>query len=147
MWRTQYSSARNLSMVAHALTCLPNVGAKALQGVTFTLRDHTNTNLTKWSVFTGGYGAEISGSHQNQIFTEWAFFQPRRQQPSLKQTNRKYGLAKSGKRRGRDIETFCCTISKSWASILPCPEINYPLAPWPPSPQHLRPSHSFILIF
>ena len=116
-------------------------------GVSLTLRYHTNTNLTKWSVFTGGYGAEISGSHQNQIFTEWAFFQPRRQQPSLKQTNRKYGLAKSGKRRGRDIETFCCTISKSWASILPCPEINYPLAPWPLSPQHLRPSHSLLLIF
>ena len=41
-----------------------------------TIPYHTNTNLTKWSVFTGGYGAEISGSHQNQIFTEWAFPNP-----------------------------------------------------------------------
>ena len=51
---------------------------KALQGLSLTLRDHTNTNLTKWTVYTGGYGVEISDSHQDQTITGLAFFQSRR---------------------------------------------------------------------
>ena len=31
--------------------------------------------------------------------------------------------------RSVDSETFCYTISKSWTGILPCREIDYPLAP------------------
>ena len=51
---------------------------KELQRVSLTLRDHTNTNLTKWTVFTGGYGVEISDSHQDQTITGLAFFHSRR---------------------------------------------------------------------
>ena len=54
------------------------VSIKALQGLSLTLRDHTNTNLTKWTVYTGGYGVEISDSHQDQTITGLAFFQSRR---------------------------------------------------------------------
>ena len=57
---------------------------KALQGLSLTLRDHTNTNLTKWTVYTGGYGVEISDSHQDQTITGLAFFQ-----------SRQHGLSKS----------------------------------------------------
>ena len=48
--------------------------------------------------------------------------------------------------RSVDCETFCYTISKSLTSILPCQEIDYPLAPRPPNPQHLCPSHPVLLI-